>query len=513
MTLDPQSVGWAIDFIYDHSDGDLFPRILEIKAIVQNKTAFVTEVANKNLDQLTPSHPRRFIVPKDEISYRQATQLDPQDSIILAAIVHQFGSGIEDRRKPQDIVFSYRFSPSTDHGLYSSQSGWNDFWAAVREKSATTGAILYCDIADFYNQIYHHTVENQLIESGFPNQAVKWVIKLLEQSTAGVSRGVPVGPHPIHILAEATLIPIDNSFTAQGISFLRYADDILIFCKDTQQARNALSTVANILDQQQRLTLQRHKTRFLSPHECISLCDKMVEDQPINNKERDLLKIVKRYSGGNPYKSISYDTISEEDWGNLSEHTITTIIEEYLHQTPTDFIRLRWFYRRLSQIGHPGGIRISIDRISDLTPCLASICNYISSVQEVENEEWQTLGSRLISLVSEDPYQQNEYFRLSVLSLFSRNSTLNHLPDLISQYRNGDPFVRREVILAARNGDGIDWLRELKESFGNMDKWQKRAFIFCCSKFPSDEKNHFLRRFPQERPFEKILLKWAKSSI
>ena len=179
MTLSTSSLEWAVESVADHSDGDLFPRIAEMTAIRARKAEFAREIAGKPLTQFAPGAHRRFIVPKDEVSYRQATQLDPQDSIILSAIAYEFGLGIEARRRPQDQVFSYRLSPSVSHGLYSSQSSWNDFWTKAAQLGRLSPSILYCDISDFYNQIYHHTVENQLSASGLPNQATKWVISLL----------------------------------------------------------------------------------------------------------------------------------------------------------------------------------------------------------------------------------------------------------------------------------------------------------------------------------------------
>lgn len=258
--LSEDAISWAVDFVQNHSDGDLFPKIIEIDAIASNKDNFVDSIAGKDLSQFPPGACRRFIVPKDEISYHQATQLDPQDSIILTAIIYQYGVGIEKRRNNSDIVFSYRFSPDINEGLYSSKNAWNNFWMAAHRKSLSFKNVLYCDIADFYNQIYHHIVENQLIESGFPNQAIKWIVNLLESTTVGVSRGVPIGPHPIHIVAEAAMIPIDNSITTQGLAFLRYADDILIFCDSEQTGKAALAKMATILDKQQRLMLLRWRS-------------------------------------------------------------------------------------------------------------------------------------------------------------------------------------------------------------------------------------------------------------
>ncbi len=298
MTLTDESLRWAIDFVSSHSDGDLFPRLLEMQAVVERSADLAALLEGKDFGALTPGVSRRFIVPKDELSYRQATQLDPQDSIILSAIIYQFGQGIGNRRLPDDRVFSYRFRPDASPSLYRGDSAWNAFWTKAHDLSSRCGAVLYCDIADFYNQIYHHTVENQLIASGFPNQAKRWVISLLESLTSGVSRGVPIGPHAIHLLAEATLIPIDASLAAFGIRFIRFADDIVVFCGDEPTAKGALARIADVLDKQQRLILQRHKTKIFAPDDFQLLCTSMIEDHPISSDEEELINIVRKYVKG-----------------------------------------------------------------------------------------------------------------------------------------------------------------------------------------------------------------------
>jgi retron-type reverse transcriptase len=246
--LSGDSINWAIDFIKNHSDGDLFPKVIEINAISDKKEDFIKLIENKCLSDFTPGACRRFIVPKEEFAFRQATQLDPQDSIILTSIIYEYGKGIEDRRLDDSIVFSYRFLPDLKRGLYSEEKSWNDFWTTAHHKSSNFKFVLCCDITDFYNQIYHHIIENQLAESNFPNQEIKWIDNLLKSTTASVSRGLPVGPHPIHLLAEAAMIPIDNSIKTQGFDFIRYVDDILIFCNSKQEAKTALAKIALILE-------------------------------------------------------------------------------------------------------------------------------------------------------------------------------------------------------------------------------------------------------------------------
>ncbi len=509
--INQDALRWAVDFIQNHSDGDLFPRICEIKAISDKIDDFINLIAGKDLSQFKPGACRRFLVPKDEISYRQATQLDPQDSILLTAIIYQFGTGIEQRRLDDSIVFSYRFSPDPNYGLYSGKDSWNRFWIKAQEKSSKSEFVLYCDVADYYNQIYHHTLENQLRESGFPNQETNWILDLIKSTTANVSRGVPVGPHPIHLLAEAAMIPIDNSIRTQGFEFLRYVDDILIFCKSKEDANRALARLAVILDKQQRLMLQRHKTKIYNHAEFSRICSSMIEDRPICDEEDKLLNLIKKYSGGNPYANITYNCISQEDWESISEDLISNIIYEYINQDEVDYIRLRWFYRRLTQIGHPGAIEVSLNEMTKLSPCFANICTYLASVQSIDEQKWKYIGERVLPLLEIQTVLDNEYFRLSLLSLFTRNKCINHFSQLANKYQLCESSAKREILLAAYQNSAYDWIREHKENYQNMDPWQKMAFIYAMSGLPKDEKRFFLRAQNFERPFDKILSEWAKS--
>ncbi|WP_020159997.1 RNA-directed DNA polymerase [Methylobacter marinus] len=512
MTLKAASIEWAVDFIQSHSDGDLFPKVLEIEAIISEKAHFVSQIADKDLSAFVPGVCRRFIVPKDEISYRQATQLDPQDSVILSSIIYEYGGLIESRRLSPKYVYSYRFKSTVTEGLYNRKTAWNDFWVRASKLSEKSECVLYCDIADFYNQVYHHTVENQLIAAGLPNQAVKWLVSLLESTTEGVSRGVPIGPHPIHLIAESTLIPVDNSLKSGGMNFIRYADDILIFRKTKREAKTALATVATVLDKQQRLTLQRYKTKFYEREEFKKLCSEMIEDRPINTNEKTLLALIKKYSGGDPYSTISYSQISPTDWASISPVAIHNVIESYINAECVDYIRLRWFYRRLAQIGHPGAIDVSLDNLERLGPCFSNICFYLGSVQSIAPADWKRIGGKLIGLLRTSEVQSSEYFRLLILSLFTRNNHINHFDKLQRLYQKGDAVIRREIILASRVNSALDWTREHKESFRAMDPWLQSAFIYAVSGFPKDEKKYFINRQKFNRPFELTLAKWVKSS-
>jgi hypothetical protein len=429
------------------------------------------------------------------------------------ATMYQFASGIESRRRPatEGSVFSYRLAPAPDGDLYPASDAWNSFWRACFVQSAGAGAILMVDIADYYNQIYHHVIENQLIESAFPNAATKWILRMLEKVSAKVSRGIPVGPHAAHMLAEASLIPIDNSLAARGFRFCRFVDDIAVFVPDQTSARTALFHLAETLDKQQRLQLQKSKTRIFEPHEFQTYCREMVEDRPINDLETQLLGIIRKYAKGDPYRIVYLNEISEEDLAAFSTEAVEKILDEYLGAEPPDYVRLRWFLRRLSQVGHPAAVGYCIGSIDKMTPATSEICRYMIAVGERGAElDWVRIGQNLISLLQNRVIQSAEYFQLSLLSLFGRNTQLNHFAALLESYRTASPFVRRKIILAAAAAHHGDWLRELKEDVPSMDPWTRRAYLYAARELPSEERKYFLKFASPDNVLESLISDWAK---
>ena len=197
-----------------------------------------------------------------------------------------------------------------------------EFWETCRSRISSNKYAVYLDIADFYNQIYHHNIENQLGEAGFPNQVKKWLMNLLENVTAKVSRGIPVGPHATHLLGELSLFPIDSNLSLKGLDFCRFVDDIIIFCDSYQAAKILIYQIAEILDKQQRLILQRNKTKIYESDEFENHCIKMTRNQPINQNEENILKIIQMYSDSNPYTTINIGQLSNSQSSFFAKHFV-----------------------------------------------------------------------------------------------------------------------------------------------------------------------------------------------
>jgi retron-type reverse transcriptase len=514
MPLAEDSLRWALNHLNKLGDSDLFPRPAELDAMTPLADELIASLSSSEISALGWGAARRFMVPKDQYSFRRATQLNVRDSLILTAIMHEYGEGIENRRRPvqDEQVFSYRFEPQSDNWLYNRDIDWNAFWQRALDLTSKHAWALTADITDFYNQIYHHTVENQLIEAEFPNPARKWTMGLLETLTAKVSRGVPVGPHAAHLLAEATLIPIDNSLASRGAVFIRFVDDVIIFTSSEMEARKLLYQLTEILDKQQRLVLNKSKTEILTAESLRAKCETMLSERPINDFEAQLVTIIRKYSGGNPYQAVLVSEISPEDLHHLRAEVLEAVITDYLEATPINFIRLRWLLRRLSQVGHPGAVDYCLAHLDELTPALADACHYILSASANYKGDLNAVGARIINALQHDLIAQSEYLQLCLISLLSRNGALDHFEKLAAMFTNANPSLRREIILAARLGPHSDWLRELKEMSSGMDDWTRQAYIVACKSLPQEERKFFLNSLPKGDAVEELLKKWAKQS-
>lgn len=514
MKISKKSVEWAVKHIIKKNDTDIFPQPLEIRAIKDFPDEVVNYLCGIDINAYKWKDCRRFIIPKAENSYRIATQLHIVDSIMFAAIIYEFGQKIEKRRVPvaQNIVFSSRFKPKKSGTFYRDDVNWNSFWIHCDQMSRQYKYATYLDISDFYNQIYHHTIEQQLNESGIPKEVTSSIIKLISSLTTKSSRGIPIGPHSSHLLAELALIPFDNSLLTRGIKYCRFCDDIIIFTDEEVEAKIAIYTIADILDKQQRLVLQQQKTHIMDSFEFSLLCSKNINVTPINETEREIAQMFQRRNA-DPYSYIAITSLTDEERSLLTKEKIENIIDEAI-TNDNSYSKIRWFYRRLSQVGTPNAIEISLKRYQLLLPALNDIMQYFASVAFLTKDKLPAVGEQLLSILDDRLIKSNDFFQICILNLFTDTNQFNNIARLVSLYDSASINVQREILLAAIPANCSSWISEHKEKYMTMSPWCKRAFILASSILPSDEKEVFLGKIVKptltnDDVLELTLIKWA----
>jgi len=528
FSLSQAAYDWALKHLELEGDTDFFPVPFEVAALRFNWDNIKADLARLDLTNHNWRVGRRFTVPKGKLSFRAATQLDPMDSLILAAIVKQYGAKIEAKRIPkeQGVVFSYRFDPLSDGRLYGINSLWHDYWEASKKNASEGGCshVVLTDITDYYNQIYHHVLGNQLRRAGWPDWLVRAVEGgLLGTLTQGVSRGIPVGPHAVHLLAEAALIPIDDALLGRGLSFCRYADDFHFYCASEEDAYSILFDFAEVLDLQQRLTVQNRKTRIMHVSEFIRLCDSMLIERPKNDAEAELLKTLDDVEVEGPYDLVSSAELDEKGGGGATPDKLSELIDLYIHPQgelvegegyeqgfSPDFSRLGWLLRRLRQLGAPGAVDYLLDHIDQVLPVLGDVARYITRASKFYEGDNLKCGQRILTALSNPVVSRSEYVQMVLTHLFSSVPEFNHVNSLTAKYRSVPNSVRREIFLAVRKAGGGSWARQRKMDFQHGDPWLKRAVLAASSTFPGDEATHWIRQIRKDlTPLDQIVLRWA----
>ena len=221
ITLQEQSLDWALAHAEACGDTDVFPIPFEYKAIRHHWETLRSQLAEQDVLKWTVRPLRNLLAPKARYGFRVVTQLDPLDFLLFAATIREICNSIEDRRVPQsdEVVYSYRAAPTMDGQLFDQKVGYRAFLNASRNVLETDPQISHVavtDISDFYSRIYHHRLENALRASTEQINHVKAIMHLLSGWNNTETFGIPVGNAPCRLLAELTLIDVDAAFLANN---------------------------------------------------------------------------------------------------------------------------------------------------------------------------------------------------------------------------------------------------------------------------------------------------------
>ena len=77
-------------------------------------------------------------------------------------------------------------------------------------------------------------------------------------NTIGTPQGGPISP----ILANIMLNELDKKLEERGHPFVRYADDMMIFCKSRKSAERTLANIKPFIEKKLFLKLNEEKTKI-----------------------------------------------------------------------------------------------------------------------------------------------------------------------------------------------------------------------------------------------------------
>jgi reverse transcriptase-like protein len=194
---------------------------------------------------------RRLVVLGD----RDAAAYERAVARVVPAVERRLSSGVLANRS------SVHFSGIRIHPWEPARGRWHD---AVRRLLAAPRPpiVVVTDVSDCYRSIASATVARGLAAAGCDQRDVEAVVGLLRSLRSQGIRGLPVGPEPSAVLANAALQPVDEALRATGAAALRWVDDVVAFTPTRRDAIRVLNVVRATLGVL-GLSLNEGKTRIL----------------------------------------------------------------------------------------------------------------------------------------------------------------------------------------------------------------------------------------------------------
>ena len=206
--------------------------------------------------------------PKRGGGVRWLSLLDSATEARYATLVASIAPAIEASLGPEVVANRATLgTPSIGLPLRPWRPAWNAFLRWGRHLARGAGAFVAADVRRCYPSIGPDLVGRTLRQLGCAMDDVRGVTTMLEGLDASGVPGLPIGPNPSAVLANAVLAGADDALGAAGVRHLRWVDDVWIFAPGRHEALTALGSLARWLEGQ-GLSLAPEKTRILDrPHE------------------------------------------------------------------------------------------------------------------------------------------------------------------------------------------------------------------------------------------------------
>lgn len=130
------------------------------------------------------------------------------------------------------------------------------------------GHVVDVDLKSYFDTIPHGSLMERVREKVADGAVLRLIASFLDQSvleemrewtpTAGSPQGAVISP----LLSNIYLDPLDHQMADEGFEMVRYADDLVILCRDAEQAEQALVRV-QAWTNRAGLTLHPTKTRIV----------------------------------------------------------------------------------------------------------------------------------------------------------------------------------------------------------------------------------------------------------
>jgi len=479
---------WLLEHTNIFGSTDIFPRPFEFYFYQDHKKEIANELSK--IDLL--SYPQRpgltYLTPKNLLGFRAADELHPLSHLIYTACTLKLAKKIESVRVEKTVAYSYRYRPNKEFSMFDSGQGYSN-WIARHLDLLTENKkykfVLSTDIADFYQRISHHRLENSLYALEGDEHAVNIIMRQLNTHRTRMSFGIPVGNNASRLLAELLLNDTDQALTAAGFEYSRYVDDFRFFLKTEEEAYRVLAFLAEHLYVTEGLTLSKAKTVVERRQDYISRYTPV--DEGKDSEETAIRSLSKSI-----YESEEPDP---EEIEELAAYDLVEKLENELDKLEPDPNRVKVLLSAIKTLRNTEVIPLVLKKINLLLPFMREVILMIEKLSEDEPGKVRKLKTTFFNLLKDGKYYL-PITRVWVLELFSKgifDLSQREFNEIFSSALHESLLETRQLHLVAHQNDITNFFRVRRGSFDHLNHWTSTSFVYGSSCLPTDEYTHWLR--------------------
>lgn len=513
--LSSEALEWAKTHVLKFGDTDIFPVPFEYEALAHGWLSLRPLLERLDLGSYQVRPDRRVLVVKPGGGFRAVTQLDPIDHLIYTAAVYECAKKIEEARIPaeENVACSYRIDPTPQGSFFKCGSGWDTFHNRSKQLAQTPeySHVLVADIADFYNRLGHHRIQNALEMANVPLERSQHLESFLSKLTARQSQGIPVGPFASILLAEACLVDVDNFLMRNSFVFTRYVDDFHIYCRTRREAIDAKHRLSSYLFSVHRLSLEGHKSSIYPVSKFLKDELQSPKEQQERAKLRALNEIYEALAEENgPYWHEDPDEEIQSECDLTAERdSFIDLFKLCVEKSPLHLGLARHLLRKATKRRTNVLNDLVFHNLSSLVPAFRDVVNYLAVT--ISRATAKNRGTELLNFAEKSDYADLPFIQMWIIELFCRRPDLVEEPRAMSYAASVSTHLglRPSALIAMRYGR-IDWVRAKKETWRNHEAWDRRAIVQASSILPVGEKRPFLSMVAEQGdPVDRVVAQSA----
>ena len=239
----------------DHIDSEKFPDWW-----TENKKSILDAVRNGSY---IPNDALLILINKSGSNKKRRIEIPCMIDKIIETSIH----------KTLSPEFEKNFSENS-FGFISGRGTYPALYKCLEFLNSGKQHILDLDISGFFDNVSHAAIKERLDEELNDDILKDLITKYMRTRVTtsngsvytkrkGVSQGSPLSP----LLANVALDRLDKELDWRNAKYVRYADDIAIFCDCKKDAIDTLIFVSSFLKDRLHLYLNKEKTRVVNPEE------------------------------------------------------------------------------------------------------------------------------------------------------------------------------------------------------------------------------------------------------